>query len=315
MSRRLIIIILIILIVSVLAGTVTLIVRSVRQNSNISDTETGDQPGQLDLAPEGRPEIANPEGDDDADGLTNALEAVWGTNPNLSDTDGDGFKDGEEVAANHNPTIAGPNDLLPAGFKPQQNLQPLAAAPLQIDEFFEDGLDLTGGNTNLTEAYDQKTPDKEKSVASMFAYAQDQPIITKLPAAKDSGILKASSDDANAVATYLNTASNYDAISNSVLFNTAMNGLIQTGNPSGIQNVATQVRIFQEKLLTLPVPNQALSLHKVLIGYTELLAATFDQIALWNTDRVKALTAIRQLDTIDRQYYPIIVNEINRLSQ
>ena len=39
-----------------------------------------------------------PEGDDDGDGLTNADEAVYGANPLVADTDGDGLLDGTEVA-------------------------------------------------------------------------------------------------------------------------------------------------------------------------------------------------------------------------
>jgi hypothetical protein len=50
--------------------------------------------------------------DADHDGLTNQEESVWNTDFQNPDTDGDGFKDGEEVASGHHPTIAGPNDLL-----------------------------------------------------------------------------------------------------------------------------------------------------------------------------------------------------------
>ncbi len=38
----------------------------------------------------------DPEGDDDGDGLTNALEAAQGTNPKQADSDGDGKPDGDE---------------------------------------------------------------------------------------------------------------------------------------------------------------------------------------------------------------------------
>ncbi len=43
------------------------------------------------------------EADDDNDGLTNAEEAQYGTNPQEPDTDGDGFLDGEEVKNGYNP--------------------------------------------------------------------------------------------------------------------------------------------------------------------------------------------------------------------
>jgi hypothetical protein len=42
--------------------------------------------------------------DDDSDGLDNLLEIIWDTNPQLKDTDGDGYGDGLEVAIGSDPT-------------------------------------------------------------------------------------------------------------------------------------------------------------------------------------------------------------------
>ncbi|HYU65024.1 MAG TPA: thrombospondin type 3 repeat-containing protein [Candidatus Paceibacterota bacterium] len=50
--------------------------------------------------------------DVDKDGLTNAEESFWNTDFQNPDTDGDGFKDGEEVASGHDPTVPGPNDKI-----------------------------------------------------------------------------------------------------------------------------------------------------------------------------------------------------------
>jgi lipoprotein-anchoring transpeptidase ErfK/SrfK len=47
--------------------------------------------------------------DHDKDGLSDAMEWELGTDPNKSDTDGDGFADGEEVASGYNPLL-GNND-------------------------------------------------------------------------------------------------------------------------------------------------------------------------------------------------------------
>ncbi len=50
--------------------------------------------------------------DSDHDGLDNQQEVIWGSDLFNADTDGDGFKDGEEVNSGHNPLIPGPNDLI-----------------------------------------------------------------------------------------------------------------------------------------------------------------------------------------------------------
>ena len=56
--------------------------------------------------------IHDPNKDDDNDGLTYSQEQAFGTSDNNPDTDGDGFYDGMEFAANVDPT----------GFKPVPNL-------------------------------------------------------------------------------------------------------------------------------------------------------------------------------------------------
>jgi hypothetical protein len=51
-------------------------------------------------------------GDADLDGLSDWQEELWKSDPTNPDTDGDGTNDGEEIAADRDPTIAGPNDIL-----------------------------------------------------------------------------------------------------------------------------------------------------------------------------------------------------------
>lgn len=51
-------------------------------------------------------------GDGDMDGLSDWQEELWKSDPRNPDTDGDGTNDGEEIAADRDPTIPGPNDIL-----------------------------------------------------------------------------------------------------------------------------------------------------------------------------------------------------------
>jgi hypothetical protein len=51
----------------------------------------------------GATSMAGTPDDTDGDGLSNALEAILGTNPNLFDSDGDGFSDGMEYLYGTNP--------------------------------------------------------------------------------------------------------------------------------------------------------------------------------------------------------------------
>jgi len=50
--------------------------------------------------------------DEDNDGLRDWEEALWGTNAQDPDTDGDGTTDGDEISQKRNPLIPGPDDIL-----------------------------------------------------------------------------------------------------------------------------------------------------------------------------------------------------------
>lgn len=61
------------------------------------------------------PTVVTPGVDSDSDGLTDVEETlVYGTDPRLPDTDGDGFLDGNEVFHHYNPNGTAPADLLGA---------------------------------------------------------------------------------------------------------------------------------------------------------------------------------------------------------
>ena len=55
------------------------------------------------LDPRSKPGTPAPGDDADSDGVPASLEALYGLNPSSSDSDGDGFTDGEELAAMTNP--------------------------------------------------------------------------------------------------------------------------------------------------------------------------------------------------------------------
>lgn len=48
--------------------------------------------------------------DTDNDNLPDEVEAIFGSDPNINDTDGDGYLDGEEVINGYLPTVPHPND-------------------------------------------------------------------------------------------------------------------------------------------------------------------------------------------------------------
>ncbi len=316
MSRRLIIIILVILIVGIVGGTAFLLISRFR-NSGSGTAQDPDSSGNgLQESETGTQQVVDPTGDDDGDGLNNADERTWGTDPNNPDTDGDGFLDGDEVKANHNPTIAGPNDALPVGFKPGRELAPLEVAgsePVAVDQFFSDDLDLSGPPGNLTEDYNKDFNENERNVDTLGEFVRSQSIVTQLPQPARGTINVQGTDSPASIRTYLNTAGNLTVFSNLPLFQSALADTFGNGDPSSIRGVAITVRNHQANLIELSVPPTAQNLHRLLLGYSEIFAATLDQIALYNEDKVRATLGVRQWEEIDAQYMPLIEQEVARL--
>ena len=73
-------------------------------------TPTATSTLSLPPAPPTDQSVQNPAIDSDNDGLTDAEEKIYGTNPFNPDTDGDGYLDGAEVKGGYNPN--GPGKLL-----------------------------------------------------------------------------------------------------------------------------------------------------------------------------------------------------------
>lgn len=76
--------------------------------------------------------------DSDQDGLSNAEEALYHTDPNNPDTDGDGYSDGVEVASGYDPTIPAPNDRV------------IKATPAVVPSVAADAAAGNGSAKNLT---------------------------------------------------------------------------------------------------------------------------------------------------------------------
>jgi len=264
-------------------------------------------------------ELPASEADSDGDGLLNVDELLWGVDPNNPDTDGDGYLDGEEVAANHHPGIPAPDDLLPEGFVPGRGAPGSLAAelnsdPARYDHLFVENLNLNISSSNLTDDFRSEFGAEDQSRAAMNEFAERQTIIQTLPDPDDALVPEEGSEDTSArLSQYLGVADNPNVLANVTLYRQAQYNLTVHNNPGSMLALSQLVQTYRESVQGLPVPQSALGVHKLILGYTELLAATLDQIALWPDDPVKSMAATRQLEHIDTTYYPLIAQELGRL--
>lgn len=97
--------------------------------------------------PEGLSDVADP----DEDGLTNAEERHYGTDTTKADTDGDGFKDSEEVRNGYNPLGTGKLDSDNDGF-PDPDERKFGTDPFNPDtdkDGYSDGAEIARGYNPL----------------------------------------------------------------------------------------------------------------------------------------------------------------------
>jgi hypothetical protein len=182
-----------------------------------------------------------------------------------------------------------------------------------IEQFFDNDLDLSGETPNLTTEYNNQYAETDRSPATMSDFSQQQVIITKLPRPGEEELPATKENSASLISQYLAFANNPAALANSSIYSNAQLELYSKNNVAPMNSITDTIRLFRSSLQEVPVPEVAAPVHILLLGYTELLAHTFEKIALWNEDPVTSMVHTRQLEAIDRMYYPIIQNELLRL--
>lgn len=313
MPRKLIISLLVFLILVIVAGTGFMAWQRFGGGSGDGSGDGSTSSDGLPTADTGGQQVVNPSADDDGDGLTNAQEAQWLTDPKRTDTDGDGTSDAEEVKANRNPTIAGPDDVLPDGFSPGQDQNVLTEAPLQVDQYFEDGISVALDSKNYTDAYKRDYREADRTPDTLKIFARAQSVATKLPSPKQDQILLVKSDSATVLLDYLEETERILPLIGKNRAQSAVSSLFSSGNTSPIESLAWSLRVNQDKLFTQAVPPAAVSLHKLMLGYLEAAGVTYEEMLKYEDDPVRATVAVHQMDEIDKRYQPLIRQEVARI--
>jgi len=226
------------------------------------------------------------ETDADKDGLSNIEESYWNTDFQNPDTDGDGFKDGEEVASGHDPNKAGPDDSL-KDINLTEKLAELTASGL-----YEGSLKLDSDNF-------------EQSLADIADYADDNAGFA-LNRNVSPEILTTIDSNNNSQDKYLSET--YEIIK---LFLTSYGKEIQGlqknldliggygfGHKDVQEYFSNQEKLFKEifnKATEISVPKNWAQNHLTLLGEIKIVVESNRAIVLGKNDPIKAAMAFSEL--------------------
>jgi len=111
--------------------------RSPKTTASVYDAVGGNDPCQQDT---------------DKDGLSDCQETYWNTDYRNSDSDGDGFKDGEEVMSGHDPAKKGPDDGLNGRGNVTQQAATLMLGGIAVGDLSPNSPKYNGSIQKLTDA-------------------------------------------------------------------------------------------------------------------------------------------------------------------
>lgn len=241
--------------------------------------------------------------DPDHDGLTNAEEVLWNTDPLNADTDGDGFKDGEEVASGHNPLIPGPNDLINS-----DNLTD------QLSQLTVAGI-LAGALNPASASYNQTLADITSSVADSGKYLFNKTV--------DPDSLMTVIGNVNTNATYVK-----EVLPLIQKFSNALNNQVgrltddlnQVGNKGFNDQLkkyyAQQAGTFETlsgDTETMTTPKAFAANQASLISIIRQMYVIDDAIAHGDTDVVKATLAMEALGSVPEKYLEYLSSFIDTI--
>lgn len=192
--------------------------------------------------------------DADFDGLSDAKEIIYGSDPLNSDTDGDGFLDGKEVAEGFDPLVAGEGT---GRLSERQN-------PSLTIQYFS-WLQGKTGNPN---------PPLEQP--RIHAFLTERGLLDfSLPLILDSEIIF-TNDDLQKIADYVSFTTTLTLPEEGSPYLALAGELIKNRSFASLTNLVKNVQKGVEELQKIPVPAKAKELHRHYLGIWKELQTIFE---------------------------------------
>jgi len=232
--------------------------------------------------------IPSAEVDSDGDGLSNAMEALYKTDPRNADTDGDGYKDGDEVANGYDPLIKSPNDKIDRlGLTPNT-----VASPMPTPSMTQLFVNKTGVNPAP-----QSVTDNEEELNQFINETNARGI---LPIILDSDIHLSTATGKAAIVKYLDTLS---VIKNTKLktvtpeeITAAFTTFTGKNDPTPLDLVIAKLKGNTQIFRDTEVPKEVAELHKKYLSAVVALQNNTETLKNYQQDYVSVLVAASRIE-------------------
>lgn len=201
--------------------------------------------------------------DTDLDGLSDAKEVIYGSDPLKADTDGDGFPDGKEVSAGFDPLVTGKGVGLLAERK----------------------------NSSLTIQYfswlqGQGDPDPNVSEDSVREFLQKKGLLSfSLPVILETDI-KFTNDDPQKIADYLTLTNNLTLPEEGAPYLALAGRLAKNQSIADLERLLRTVGKQTSELTSAQTPPSLVELHRLYLGIWLELERIFEGLKETQTDPV-----------------------------
>lgn len=274
-------------------------------------TQNNDNPLIANFTPTPNPttdvSIPSADIDSDNDGLSDALETIYKTDPNNPDTDSDGYKDGSEVANGYDPTIPSPNDKID---RLSTRIVQIGTTPTPSPTLTEQFINKTGiqpSGTNLT------TNDSQ-----LNAFINETNARGILPIILDSDINVTSATGKTAIIKYLDTLSistnpKIKAVTPEQI-TTAFSELTGKNDSTALNKVIGDLKNNTQIFRNVAVPKDAVEIHKKYLGAVVALQTNTEALKNYQTDYVSVLVAASRIEGL-RQVFTEVGSDIKNLEK
>jgi len=258
--------------------------------------------------------------DSDNDGLLDNVERIYGTDPNSPDTDGDGYKDGDEIKNGYDPLKSGSDRLDSDGDELLDNEEckwntDLFNADTDGDNY-KDGSEVKNGYDPLIAGGARINPASAATIPTVNPTAN--------PTANPSGevkvpvdrseIIVSSKTTAADIKNYLNEVDQSSYVLKDLTSGTAFSDALVSaikGNPALLKNIVTRLKNHEQSLLKVSTPETAVSHQAMLVGIVRFVNVKLQKIA----DNAGSQTAQLAVAVELQQKLPSYLSQLNNYRQ